>query len=347
MGDMAKIDVPHVKVYRDRHGKARCYFRRKGSPTVALPLPGDPGFLTAYEAAMAAQPPKSDGAGAERTEPGSIAALIVAYYASAEWAALKESTQRTYRNMLDRFREKHGTKRVATVTPVHLDAIFESMAATSGAANNLRKRLRRAFRLAVKMGWRRDNPVRETEALRRRSDGFAPWTEEDIAAYERRWAAGTRERLALALLLYTGVRRSDVVTLGRQHVRAGRIHVLPLKTSSSGKRLAIRIHPALQREIDAAPAGMTFILTQHGQPFSAAGFTSWFRERAEMAGVMGRTPHGLRKAAGRRLAEAGCTAKEIAAVLGHATLAEVERYTRDADQARLADAAVARLGDAS
>ena len=239
----------------------------------------------------------------------------------------------------------HGTKRVSTLEPKHLEAIFHGMAKTPGAASNLRKRLRRVFRLAVRLGWRRDNPVTETEAPRRRkSEGFTPWSEDEIAAYEKHWPTGTRERLAMTLLLYTGQRRSDVVTMGRQHVKAGRISVVSVKTNT---RLAIRIHPALQREIDAAPAGMTFILTAFGVPFSAAGFTSWFRERAEMAGIEGRTPHGLRKAAGRRLAEAGCSAKQIAAVLGHATLSEVERYTRDADQVGLADAAVDKLGDAS
>ena len=54
-------------------------------------------------------------------------------------------------------------------------------------------------------------------------------------------------------------------------------------------------------------------------------------------------PHGLRKAAGRRLAEAGCSSRELMAMPGHKTLAEAERYTREADQARLASAAVARL----
>lgn len=341
MSDMAKIDIPYIKTFRDRHGHVRCYYRRAGYPGVTLPAPGDPGFLEAYEAAGQRQ--ATEGAGAALTVPGSISALVVAYYASAEWADLRDSTKTGYRNMLDRFRTAHGTKRVATLEPKHLEAIFHDMAKTPGAAANLRKRLRRVFRLAVRLGWRRDNPVTETEAPRRRkSGGFTPWTEEEITAYEGFWPTGSRERLAMALLLYTGVRRSDVVNMGAQHVKAARISVVSIKTNT---RVTIRIHPALQREIDAAPAGMTFILTAFGVPFTAAGFTSWFRERAEMAGIMNRTPHGLRKAAGRRLAEAGCTAKEIAAVLGHATLAEVERYTRDADQVGLADAAVAKLGD--
>lgn len=346
---LARIDLPHVQRFRDRHGHVRHYYRRKGWPKAVLPAPGSPGFLEAYAAAASSRPSPGEGpgAGAERTQPGTIAALIVAYYASAEWAELRASTQTGYRNMLDRFRDKHGTKRVATLQAHHLEAIFHAMATTPGAASNLRKRLRRVFRLAVRLGWRADNPVTETEApMRRRAkQGFTPWSEADIAAFEARWPTGTRERLALALLLYTGQRRSDVVTMGRQHVKASRVHVRQVKT---GARLAIRIHPALQREIDAAPPAdeqLAFVLTQYGQPFSAAGFTSWFRERAEMAGLKGRTPHGLRKSAGRRLAEAGCTAKQIAAVLGHATLAEVETYTRDADQVGLADAAVSRLGD--
>lgn len=344
MRDMARVEIPYVKVFKDRHGRRRCYYRRRGYPSVPLPVPGEDGFLAAHEAAGRREA-RLEGAGSMRTEPGSINALVVAYYASAEFAAKRLSTQRGYRNMLDRFREQFGDLRVSTVTTKNLDTIFERMALTTpGAAVNLRKRLRRVFRLAVKMDWRRDNPVTATDAPQHRSSGFTPWSEGDIAAYQERWPAGSRERLAMYLLLYTGQRRSDVVGMGRQHIKAGRIHVRQLKTDA---RLAIRIHPALQAEIDAAPAGLTFILTAFRKPFTAAGFTAWFRERAEMAGLVGRTPHGLRKAACRRLAEVGCTAKQIAAVSGHKTLAEVGRYTQDADQTRLADDAMARLGGAS
>lgn len=340
MDAMATVDVPYLQVFKDRHGHVRYYYRRKDYPRVTLPDPSSAAFWSAYDAA-GRQAPATEGAAANRTEPGSIYALIVAYYQTAEWRALRESTKTGYRNMLDRFRVKHGHKSVAKVTTKYLDELFEEMALkTPGAARNLRKRLRRVFRLAVKMEWRKTNPVTETDAPKHTTKGFTPWTEDDIAAFEKHWPSGSRERLALALLLYSGQRRSDVVTMGRQHVRDGRIHVVQLKTSA---RLAIRIHPTLRKEIDVAPAGMTFILTQAGKPFSAAGFTAWFRKRAEKAGVKERTPHGLRKAAGRRLAEAGCTGKQIMAVLGHTTLAEAENYTRDADQATLADTAVGRL----
>lgn len=336
---MARVEIPYVQQFRDRHGRWRWYYRRRGYCRVALPDPGSPGFMAAYEAA--AGRPRTEGAGQERTHPGTIAALVVAYYTTAEWAQLRPTTQRDYRYQLDAFREAHGTKRVSSIEPRHVEAIIHAIGAKPGAAANLRKRLRRIFALAERLGWRDSNPVKPAEKVRRRSDGHIPWSEADIAAFEARWPSGSRERLALALLLYTGQRRSDVVTIGRQHLRDGRIHVKQIKT---GARVAIRAHPALQRELDAAPPGMTYLLTSFGKPFSAAGFTIWFVERAKLAGLERRSPHGLRKAAARRLAEAGCSAKEIAAVTGHASLAQVEAYTRDADKALLADAAMGRIG---
>lgn len=343
---MARIELPYVQALTDRHGRRRYYFRRTGWPRVTLPgEPGSAPFMAAYQAALDAAPPtaaaKLDQRIAERVQPRSIAALVVEYYRSPEWAALRPSTQRGYRSQLDRFRTRYGNLGAVSMQAHHLEAILHRMADTPAAARNLRKRLRRVFRLAVRLGWRSDNPVVATEAPRARSGGFIAWSEDDIAAFEARWPAGSRERLALCLLLYTGQRRSDVVGMGRQHIRDGRIAVCQLKTSA---RLQIRIHPALQAELDRVPAtALTFLTTRYGAPFSAAGFSQWFREAAQAAGLTDRTAHGLRKAAGRRLAEAGCSAKQIAAVLGHRTLEEVERYTRDADQARLADDAMDML----
>ena len=339
MTRMAKIDLKYVQAFNDRHGRTRHYYRRKGFARLALP--GDPGsseFMEAYAAAHARAP--QEPASKSKIQPRSINALIVEYYKSASFMALRDTTKRGYRNILDRFRAKYGDRGAASIQTHHLEAIFHSMAGRPGAVRNLRKRLRKVFGLAVRFGWRQDNPVTETEGLKAKTDGFAPWSEDDITAFEKKWASGSRERLAMALLLYTGQRRSDVVGMGQQHVSSGKISVKQLKTDA---RLKIRLHPALKVEIDQHEGNLSFLMTQYGSPFTAAGFTKWFRERAELAGISNRTPHGLRKAAGRRLAEAGCTAKEIASVLGHTTLSEVERYTRSADQEKLSDAAMDRL----
>ena len=110
-----------------------------------------------------------------------------------------------------------------------------------------------------------------------------------------------------------------------------------------GAELAIPVVQELQSIIDAAPAeNLTFLVTEFGRPFTAAGFGNWFRERCNEADLPNCSAHGLRKAAARRLAEIGCTQHEIAAITGHASLSEVQRYTRGADQKRLAAAAVAK-----
>ena len=74
------------------------------------------------------------------------------------------------------------------------------------------------------------------------------------------------------------------------------------------------------------------------------GFGNFMSDRIAMAGLPARcVTHGLRKAAARRLAEAGCSAKEIGAITGHRTLQEIERYTKAAEQKQLAVAAIGRL----
>jgi site-specific recombinase XerD len=89
---------------------------------------------------------------------------------------------------------------------------------------------------------------------------------------------------------------------------------------------------------------VTIINTEYGKPFTVDGFSQWMRAAITAADLpLECQPHGLRKAAGRRLAEAGCSANEIMSVLGHRTLAEAERYTREADQAQLATKAVTKL----
>ena len=341
---MAAINLPYIQTFRDRHGRMRYYFRRKGCPRVALPgEAGSAEFMAAYGNALASGTNSPGSPKARLVQDRSVGALITEYYRSASFRGLRVTSQRPYRRVLEKFRGKHGHRSVAGLQPHHLNAIFHQMAETPHAAATLRKRLRKVLQLAVRLGWRQDNPVRETELDPVTTLGHTPWSDDDIKAFEARWPSGSRQRLALALLLYTGQRRSDVVSMGRQHVEGNHIRVVQLKTSA---RLKIRMHPRLLTEIAQHPTALTFLTTQYGAPFSAAGFTAWFVAQAVEAGLSGRTPHGLRKAASRRLAEAGCSAKQIGAITGHRTLAEIENYTRDADQARLGDAAMDMLIEA-
>ncbi|MCF8503280.1 MAG: site-specific integrase [Caulobacter sp.] len=337
---MTTLRLRFVQAFTDRHGRDRHYFRRKGSNRIPLPgLPGSAEFMAAYQAALAGQTAPAHQIGAERSVAGSMGALIAAYYQSAEFRNLAPLTQRTYRNMLDRVREEHGEKPVARLEPKHIHRMIDARASRPGSANNLLKRLHGVMKFAVERGWRRDDPTVSVRKLRTRTVGFRSWTEEDIAAFERRWPDGSRARLALRLLLYTAQRRSDVVRMGRQHMQNGQIAVRQQKT---GTALLIPVHPTLQSELDRLPRDqMVFLLTGFGKPFSPAGFTNWFSECAKDAGLPPRSsPHGLRKAAARRLAEQGCSAHQIMSITGHKTLSEVAHYTAAADQERLARTAV-------
>ena len=102
------------------------------------------------------------------------------------------------------------------------------------------------------------------------------------------------------------------------------------------------------RGLDATPSDhLTFLTTRFGRPFEASTFSHWFRDQCDKAELPHCSAHGLRKAAARRLAEAGCAPHEIGAITGHASLAELVRYTRAADQRRLAEAAMAKTRTSS
>ena len=337
---MTRIKLEHVNAIRDRYGKVRYYFRRRGFKSVRLPgLPGSAEFMDAYAAAVATENAPKIEIGATRTKPGSVAAAIAGYFASAHFADLAEATRRERRHILEAFRSAHGEKSIASLQRAHVERLLEAKVATPGAALNFLATFRGLMRFAVTVGLRADDPTVGVRRPLRRSAGIYPWTEEDIARFEATHPLGSRERLAFALLLFTAQRRSDVIRMGRQHVRNGLVEVCQQKT---GATLAIPVHPELRAVLDATPLDqMTFLVTGSGKPFSPLGFTSWFKRACQKARLpKAASAHGLRKAAARRLAEAGCTAPEIAAITGHATLREVQRYIAGADQLRMARAAM-------
>ena len=203
------------------------------------------------------------------------------------------------------------------------------------------------MKLAKKRKMIKVNPMTEVEPIRYKVKGFKDWSDAEIKLFTDCYAMGTRERLALELLLCAAPRRSDVIRLGPQHVSGGR---LVYKQKKTGADIDIPLLPQLEAVLAAIPSLSErnfFLETQFGEAFTETGFYNWFTEKARKAGVpKGRSPHGLRKACCRRLAEAGCSSHEIMSVSGHETLKEVERYTKAANRARLANSAIAALKSA-
>jgi integrase len=207
-----------------------------------------------------------------------------------------------------------------------------------GAANNRLKYLSAMFGWAADVGHLKSNPARDVRPLRYASAGFYTWTVGDVAQFQARHPVGTKARLALALLLFLGVRRGDVVTLGRQHVRDGWIRFVPRKTRHRRQRLSEKpILPELASIIAAGPCGdLTFLVTEYGQAFTAAGFGAWFRKRCDEAGLPRCTAHGLRKAGATIAAENGATDRELMALYDWTTAGQATVYTAAADRKKLA-----------
>lgn len=334
-----KVSLRYVHEYRDRHGKVRRYFRRPGQLKIALRgEPGSTEFLAAYQAAQSGHKIERRPIGMDRSAPGTVGAAIAGYYQDAAFLALAPGTRRARRQLLERFRAEHGAKQLARMQQKHVAQQLGKL--KPFAARNWLKAVRGLMQFAVTTGLRPDDPTVGVKPIKVRAGTIHTWTEDEIAAYEHAFAVGGRPRLAMALLLYTAARRADAARLGPQHVRAGRIAYRQQKT---GRQLEIPIHPKLAEILNSTPSGhLTFLITPRGTPYTPAGFGNAMRKWCDEAGLPQCSAHGLRKAQARRLAEAGCSAHEIASITGHKTLAEVQRYADAADQARLADAAIAR-----
>jgi integrase len=309
---MTRIKLAYVHEFIDRHGHVRRYFRRPGFKLIPLPgLPGSTEFMAAYQATLEIQPLAIGEK--KRSKPGSASAAIAGYYTSLEFRSLAPGTRAMRGAILERFRREHGEKPIALLHSRFIAATLNKM--TPHVARSWLKTLRGLVQFCLA---------------------------QENAQYEVTHPVGSMARLAIALGLYTGQRRGDVVRMGRQHIHEGLIGVRQEKTKAP---LKIPIHAELQVVLDAASkANLTFLVTRRGRPYVGNDFSEQFRLWCNEAGLPEKCVfHGLRKAACRRLAEAGCSASEIASISGHATLREVERYVKEADQERMARNAMARV----
>lgn len=339
------VTLKHVQRVIDKQGRERFYFRKPGLPRASLPgSPGSPEFMAALDAARNAEALptlKKPDAGA----PGSFDRLIAEYLRSPKFLKNKPSSQAVTRGILLRFAEKHGHRQVAHMEPKNMLAIMGKMAETPAAANNLLKKLRALYKFARLVGYCRHDPTVGVDKYREGT--YHTWTNEELAKFEKRWPLGTRERTAFALAIYTGQRREDLVSALWSDIDFKRRTVRVAQTKT-GARLVIPLHAELVRALQAWPRlHATILATPKGRGTSVAGFGNDMADAIGEAGLPDRCVlHGLRKAAARCLAEAGCSTHEIMAITGHKTLAEVQRYTEAVEQEGLAKKAIVKLEDA-
>lgn len=351
----------YVSRFQDRHKKWRYRFRRKGYPTGYFKSElGTEEFRQEWAAFMDPLKAKEAAAAAvlARFAPGTLGELRHRYFHPPSRLGPTETTQTKVRAVLDRgFFTGREDWPVASITFEHIDALIElrrqkvqddkgKWFGGTEAAKKLRKELVRLFDFAEASKIITGSPMKHVGLVKvaagEKSEGFYAWSEDDIAQYRARWPLGTKQRLAMELILWTDQRKVDSIHLGRQHVKGGKF---VLRQTKSGKRLILPIAGPLANAIAAMPpsTSMCFLMTEWGKPFTVKGFGGWFREQCDAAGLPQCTSHGLRKATLRRMAELDMANKTMKAVSGHSKDDEIARYTASADQERLAEGAINRL----
>jgi integrase len=253
---------------------------------------------------------------------GALGWLASRYFGSAEFRRLDPKSQRVRRSVIeDCLREprKPGADDLmrdcpmSALAPAHVKMLRDRKSDMPGAANNRRKYLSSMFGWAVEDGSMRTNPAREIRRIGYATDGIHTWSADEVRQFEERHPIGTKARLALALLLFLGVRRGDVVTLGRQQVKDGWLSMVPSKTRYRRRTVSQKpILPVLADIIARSPTGdLTYLVTSFGKSVTVAGFGNWFRERCNEAGLPQCSAHGLRKVGAAMAAEAGTTDRQF------------------------------------
>jgi integrase len=271
---------------------------------------GTPDFEAEYLAALRGDPPrKQNGAAA-----GTLGWLWERYCDSSAWSGLSKATQRQRENIMKHVLKTAAAAPLGEITKKLIVDGRERRKDTPSQANNFLKLMRGLFAWGVEAEHVKLNPAEGVKAVKTKTTGFRAWEEEHVEKFERRWLLGTRERLALNVLLYTGLRRGDAARLGRQHIKNGRISVATEKT---GTQVTIPLAPELIEAIKATKLrGLTFVAQGNGQPLTKESFGNWFGEACHRAGLKGYNAHGLRKLAATRLAMNGATVHELHAVFG-------------------------------
>lgn len=333
--DMPRKLPLYVCKQKNRTGEWVYYFRVGKGKRIRLPDPNSNDFKEQYRAALQGDPV----AKVERDAPSTIGWLMARYMESADWRNLEPATRKQRSNIFHNIKEKKsekggklGDKPFSLITTKAIRAGMEDRSETPAAANNYLKSMSALCKWAVKNGHMKTNAAEGVEKLKLDGDGFPAWEVEDVRAFCIKWPIGTKQRLAMELAMHTGLRRSDLVRIGRQHLRG---NVLSINTHKTKARITVELPERVLDIIEATQTGdLHFLVTEYGKPFAVAGFGNWFGEASRKAGIEKNT-HGLRKLAATMAANGGATAHELMSQFGWSNSKQAEVYTKKADRARL------------
>lgn len=342
----------------DRHGNMRLYFRATGRGKVRLhETPGTEKFEKEVAAARLGIPWHSDAVPqpeqpvAPAAASGTLLWLVTTYKKRARGTVSADLFERRVRMLEEICQSKRGkaerergTLPYALMELQHVTELRDELRQTAGARTNVVKALSALFAWAKENGLAKVNPCAGIKRVKS-GDGFHTWTVDEVRQFEAQHGPDTKARLCLHLALFTGLRRSDLVAVGQQHVKDGWLVIRPGKTAgSSNVTVEIPILDALAETIESARAGkMTWLVTDYGSPYTDDGLGNRFRKWATAAGLPHCTLHGLRKAGATIAAENGATDDQLMAIFGWTTKQQTTLYTAKANRRKLAAAGIKHL----
>jgi hypothetical protein len=335
---------PHCYWHKDREtwrvhlpGRRITLKREDGTPFLHCQR-GTPEFAVAYAQAIAGGVPLPKK-GLGPFAPDTFNAYGRPYFNSAKYADLRATTKRARRHAVEQFLKKHGDKRVTKLERRHVRAMLDDLAGKPGRQRNLLTVISLLIEPAVEDALMADPTKGLRPALSK--TGWLDWPEEVIAQFEAHFRIGHDARLALGLGLYTAQRKSDVVRMGRQHVKNGWLNVTQQKNRDftshfdmPGASSAARSCAARQAHVPCYQGRQTLHGRRLRPPFQTVVPRSRTAARYSF--------HGLRKACLRRLADAGRDQLDLMAISGHKSAAEVQHYIDARDQRRRAGRAISR-----
>lgn len=339
MIDMPRKLPPHLYREFTRHGNPVWYVRIGKGPRIRIRAEySTDEFKAEYHAAITGTAPQRSS----KVKAGTLAWAVCLYRQSSAWLALSVATRRQRENIFKKIIASAGESDINDITRKIIVDGRERRAKTPAAARHFVETMRGLFRWAVDSEISRTDPTEGVKTAKKRSEGFAAWTDDDIETFDRRWPLGTRERVAKDVLLYTGLRRGDAAAFGRPHVKDG---VARMTTEKTGERVTFLIEPELADSLAAGPTGeMTYIAGERSRPMKKESFGNWFRDVCNAAGVK-KSAHGLRKAAATRDANRGWSESELESKYGWRGGRMASHYTRTMNRDKLAVDAAKRTGE--
>lgn len=250
--------------------------------------------------------------------------LVTEYKASTEFTTLSASSQRNYTRYLDQIRDEFGTLTLPAIQDKSIRADFkewrDGMADRPRTADFAWMVLARVLSVAKDRGRINVNHAQRGGRLYVADRNEAIWTDEKLEAL---FAVASPEiQAAVTVALWTGQRKGDLLKAPWSDYDGTHIKV---KQGKTGARVKILAGGPLKKLLDSLLRISPVILTnkRDKRPWTADGFnTSWSKARKK-AGITDLTFHDLRGTAVTRLALAGCSVAQIAAITGH-SLKDVE-----------------------